>query len=196
MVNQQMRTYVISGCKLLTISIFMLLSLLQPLLAKDNYLRSDNTSIQDEINAIDRMADALLSDLSSNTPRLPTSERKPPTPPSENDIIMQRLQRWAQAWSKGDAEQYIGFYAPDYSPVKMSRNSWLASRKKNITARKKIQVALSEINVIHTQNPETIITRFKQKYRSIHYQDTTYKLLRWKKINGQWYISKEIIIKE
>jgi len=114
---------------------------------------------------------------------------------SENLIksLTKRLFLWQKLWVKGNTQQYIAMYSDNYSPNDKSRQQWIKSRKKNVTAEKNIQVDILNEKIQLVTEQLAVIT-FDQYYQSTNYQDKVRKRLYWKKINGEWNIYREVVL--
>lgn len=126
----------------------------------------------------------------------PTAVTTPPpapalAPANALQVISEPMKNWANAWSSGNIDAYMGFYVPNYAPAGMTHSSWVVNRKARISPDKKIQVAFSDIVMIPSQKSDTIIVNFKQSYKANQYQDNTSKQLVWKKMGDKWLIEKE-----
>jgi hypothetical protein len=102
-----------------------------------------------------------------------------------------RLLDWAAAWSAGDADSYISFYVPDYSPPDSSRKSWLRDRRRKITPARNIRVTLSIQDMLIDDESRTITAIFEQDYAARNYHDTVRKQMIWLLQNGHWRIQEE-----
>jgi tetratricopeptide (TPR) repeat protein len=111
------------------------------------------------------------------------------------DLALQEARRrlldWAAAWSAGDADSYISFYVPDYSPPGSSRKSWLRDRRRKITPARDIRVTLSIQDVLINDASQAITAIFAQDYISRNYHDKVRKQMIWVHKNGQWCIQEE-----
>ena len=110
--------------------------------------------------------------------------------PAAAASVNERLQGWAQAWSAKDADAYMGFYAKDFAPAKYTNARWQNERRRLLSKPGAIDVKVSDVNT--SVKGDTVITRFKQTYRSSNFNDVSTKALTWKSSEeGQWYIVRE-----
>jgi ketosteroid isomerase-like protein len=114
---------------------------------------------------------------------------------TETNTLLGQLEGWQNAWSNGDVERYLGYYKNNYSPPGRTRDSWIKNRKERVIASNNIRVTITEPDVAIQLNQNTAQIRFIQSYRSRSYSDKVEKRLYWKKIDGQWLITKESIIR-
>ena len=84
-------------------------------------------------------ADAALARRDARHPRLP-----PVTPAQSATIAVQRLQDWAAAWMSHDVDQYMGFYGPDFKPLKGTKAAWIADRHRLVGKPGAITVTLTQ----------------------------------------------------
>lgn len=116
----------------------------------------------------------------------------PKTAVADNELLMKlRLNNWAKAWSKGDINAYLKYYAKDFAPDAGTTNeTWKRTRISRISSAKRIQIMLSDVKV--TQNADgTITTTFHQDYKAKNYHDESNKEIVWKKVGAIWVIQAE-----
>ncbi|MDZ4202692.1 MAG: outer membrane protein assembly factor BamE [Gallionella sp.] len=104
--------------------------------------------------------------------------------------ILQRVERWAAAWSSKNAGDYLASYIPDYAPQGMSRAAWEKQRLARIGKPNVIEVGLSEMRV-SVQDELNATATFVQSYRSDVYRDVVEKTLRLVKQGDTWLIADE-----
>lgn len=135
--------------------------------------------------------------LKSAPPRAINLPTKPhfamaPTNLSATDVVKQRLTDWAEAWSEGDVNTYLNYYAADFTPdATTNHETWKQNRISRINPAKKIQVQMRDINVSPGADGNTVTTTFKQNYRAKNYHDDSNKILVWEKIADTWLIKEE-----
>jgi len=102
------------------------------------------------------------------------------------------IEAWAEAWSGGDANTYLGFYSRSFIPPHgLSRKAWEAQRRDRLGAPKSIEIELGSM----TPNPiaeDRIVVTFVQTYRTQGYQDTVQKTLDFTLEDGRWLIVEEL----
>jgi hypothetical protein len=111
------------------------------------------------------------------------------TSPGKEEIV-EAVQSWAKAWSAKNVDAYLGHYAPDFAPSRLSHSAWLAQRRERITAPKDISVAAQDIQVTHATNTRATV-RFKQAYESDRLKSNSTKTLELGLIDGKWLIVRE-----
>lgn len=120
----------------------------------------------------------------------PTETRQAaPAKPAQAAAIEAVVSGWAEAWSRRDVDAYLAAYASDYRADGLSREAWEAQRRDRITAPKRIDVQVSDLNV--TQQGDTATATFRQAYRSDRLNSTVTKTLKLALQGGQWRIVGE-----
>jgi murein L,D-transpeptidase YafK len=98
---------------------------------------------------------------------------------------------WAQAWSKKDADAYLGYYAKDFkTPGGEARDAWEKGRRSRIDAPKSISVAIESPKVT-MRSPEQASVSFRQTYKSDKLSTKSRKTLELVKADGRWLIQEE-----
>ena len=109
---------------------------------------------------------------------------------SDNEVI-KTVNDWAKAWSKGDADAYLAFYAQDFkTPNNESREAWEKSRKARISKSKAIQVSVIDPKVALDDATHASV-KFKQGYRSSTLKSTSAKTLYLVRSGDKWLIQRE-----
>jgi Flp pilus assembly protein TadD len=116
----------------------------------------------------------------------------PAAAPSLDDATATKLvQDWAAAWAAKDADKYLSFYAPDFSPEGgSSRQSWEAQRRARISKPKSIKVAVSDIKVTPLDGGRAEVA-FTQDYQSDVVTNHSTKVLELASAQGTWRIRRE-----
>jgi Flp pilus assembly protein TadD len=118
----------------------------------------------------------------------------PPAPPAaagDTAAIEQVLRDWAAAWSSQDADRYLSFYAPDFTPEGgASRQAWETQRRERIAKPRQIRVGLSELRVV-PQGAGRAQATFRQDYRSDALTNQSTKVLDLAQVDGRWQIRRE-----
>jgi tetratricopeptide (TPR) repeat protein len=116
------------------------------------------------------------------------------TEPAKNSDadITSAVNKWAQAWSSKNLDQYFASYGASFQPAKgESRKSWEQQRRERITRPAKINVEVSNINITSTADDSAKV-HFKQTYRADAKPIYTSKTLMMKKQGDNWFIEQEI----
>lgn len=131
---------------------------------------------------------------SAPTPALrqvtPIPAPAPVTPAQSATIAVQRLQDWAAAWMSHDVDQYLGFYGPDFKPLKGTKATWIAERHRLVGKPGAITVTLSNVQT-HALTDTRVETSFDQAYTSANFKDTMHKTLVWDRVGSEWKIVGE-----
>src|SRR5437667_1073379 len=80
--------------------------------------------------------------------------------------VLKTVRGWAQAWSKKDADAYLGYYAKDFkTPGGEARADWEKTRRDRIAAPKSIAVGIDSPKVTMRGAQQASVS-FRQTYRS------------------------------
>jgi tetratricopeptide (TPR) repeat protein len=113
------------------------------------------------------------------------------TPADASAEVMNAVNGWAQAWSKKDADAYLGYYAKDFkTPGGEARDAWEKGRRSRIEAPKSISVAIESPKVT-MPSPEQASVSFRQTYKSDKLSTKSRKTLELVKSDGRWLIQEE-----
>ncbi len=109
----------------------------------------------------------------------------------ETQDVLNTVNAWAKAWSKGDVAVYLAFYSQDFkTPNGESREAWEKSRKERISKSMSIQVTVIDPKVTLSDKTHAK-ANFKQDYRSKTLKSTTAKTLHLVKSGDKWLIQTE-----
>ena len=127
---------------------------------------------------------------SAPTPALRAVTPVAVTPAQSATIAVQRLQDWAAAWMNHDVSQYMGFYGPDFKPLKGSKPAWIADRRRLVGKPGPISVTLTNVQT-QALTDTRVETSFDQAYTSSNFKDTMHKVLVWDRVGSEWKIVGE-----
>ncbi len=98
---------------------------------------------------------------------------------------------WAAAWQSQDVDGYLNSYSASFTPSKGNLNSWKKLRRSRVSGPSKINLELSnlKVEIIDENNAKA---SFKQYYKADGGPIHTFKTLVFKKVDGNWLITKEI----
>ncbi|MDR7148500.1 tetratricopeptide (TPR) repeat protein [Hydrogenophaga palleronii] len=100
------------------------------------------------------------------------------------------VQKWAQAWSNKSMPDYLGAYAPSFTPTGgQARSDWEAERRARIVPRQRINVEVNDLDV--AVNGDRATARFRQVYTSDTLNVTSLKTLDLVRSGNRWLIVKE-----
>lgn len=106
------------------------------------------------------------------------------------------LERWREAWSKGDADAYLLNYSGDFTPANdLTLDAWIASRKYRVKPEKNISVELNDFDIAMLEELGSGVVEFNQRYQSGNYIENSRKRLELVKEQGSWKIVSEIELK-
>ena len=109
--------------------------------------------------------------------------------------IESSLNSWAKAWSSQDVTLYLESYSEEFVSSKgLSREEWEKERKIRLITPDYIKVNLSDIKV-NQHDVDFVDVDFIQHYQSNNYNDEVIKRLTMQKIDSQWLIIKEKVLK-
>ena len=118
-----------------------------------------------------------------------TDAPAPATGPCSTAIATVRA--WADAWSRQDAELYLGYYSRDFSPPNgLHRKAWKAQRRQRIARPGIIGVKIVDPEVEVCEAHRATVT-FLQIYTSDVYRDRVRKELRLSRQENRWQIVGE-----
>jgi hypothetical protein len=110
--------------------------------------------------------------------------------------VLATMDRWAKSWVYQRIDSYLDCYSPDYRARGFaSHDAWAQNRRQRFLSQDNIELAISNMQVLSTgQNEFTI--RFEQSYRSDNYSDKTLKEVILHKIDDNWLITSENVLKQ
>lgn len=170
-------------------------------------LDASNTGAQNKLSLVRELVGepkaATVAKAEPQKPPEPKAEPKPepkveakaearPAPPANDPAeVVQALNAWAAAWSRKDADGYLGYYAASFDPPgRESRAAWEKTRRERIEAPKSIAVSVDSPKVTMRGNDRAVVT-FRQNYRSDRLKSTSRKSLEMVKTEKGWQIQKE-----
>ena len=104
---------------------------------------------------------------------------------------LKAVQGWAAAWSAKDADQYLSYYAQDFSvPGGASRATWESTREDRLSKPKFIRVSVDDATVKQADATHATVT-FKQTYKSSSLNEVSRKTLVMVKTAAGWQIKEE-----
>lgn len=113
------------------------------------------------------------------------------SPANSQEAITSTVNKWAQAWSNKNLDQYFASYGVSFKPAKgLSRQAWEQQRKERINKPSKISVEISNLKI--ESDDSSAKAKFKQSYRADGKPIRTSKTLLMKRDGDSWYIVEEI----
>ncbi len=147
------------------------------------------SAVADE--AMEAVVETRDADVRAVVEEPPAPAEVPGLSPRPLDEIATVIASWAEAWSMQRTDSYLEFYAESYRPTGgLSVVQWREQRRERITAPRRIEVGISDLEVQLLESERARAT-FSQSYRSDRYQDRTLKTLELVLENGRWKIQNE-----
>ncbi|MFP8966233.1 nuclear transport factor 2 family protein [Pokkaliibacter sp. CJK22405] len=104
--------------------------------------------------------------------------------------LLKTIDGWKTAWSAQNADNYLSYYATDFTPADgESLDAWKNGRRSALARPSWIKIELGEPQVAIVDSHA--IVRFDQHYQANNYEDKVVKELEMVKENGEWKIKKE-----
>ncbi len=132
--------------------------------------------------------------LAAAAPRLaahPQAVVVPAAGAASDGRVEERLRGWAAAWSAGDAEAYLAFYAAGFVPGEgQSRSAWEAKRRRLLAKPGGISIGVEQLELSRPA-ADRVLARFRQRYESYDFSDVVDKALVWVREGGEWRIDAE-----
>ncbi|MEA3543924.1 MAG: tetratricopeptide repeat-containing protein kinase family protein [Thermodesulfobacteriota bacterium] len=101
------------------------------------------------------------------------------------------MQRWAQAWSSQDVDDYLSFYGENFTPpAGKSRVAWEAQRRTRLLAPKHIMVSLDGFK-LNPQEDNRMQVEVIQSYKSDRFADRFKKIFDLQQTEQGWSILRE-----
>jgi ketosteroid isomerase-like protein len=119
------------------------------------------------------------------------AKAEPAATDAEREVLA-AVKAWADAWSRKDADAYLGFYAKDFStPQGEPRSQWEKARRQRLQAPKSISVNIEAARVSRKGDASARVT-FRQDYKSDLLSSRGLKtLVMVKAEDGRWLIQQE-----
>lgn len=108
-----------------------------------------------------------------------------------NAAIRAMISAWAHAWSTQDVGRYLAFYAPSFEPREgQTRKAWEKRRRSRVTRPRSIEVSIGDVEIVQHDGARAAAT-FRQRYRSVRFQDSVTKTLALVLDGDRWLIVAE-----
>lgn len=124
----------------------------------------------------------------------------PAVAPSNADVALvctnleARVNEWADAWRRQDAQKYLSFYSFQYPPLGMSRAQWVNLRTERVT-KPNAGITLKISNIQTKQVGNRMEAIFDQFYDNKTYTDNMKKRLVFNNVEGKCLIVDESAVK-
>jgi len=107
--------------------------------------------------------------------------------------VFAAIEAWRQDWERRDLSRYLAHYADDFWARGYDLARW-QKRKRAVFAGKTFQqITLEDLTLLayprrNDSDPEIVVARFTQDYRSNNYDSRMRKRLYLKRVDGEWKI--------
>ncbi len=122
----------------------------------------------------------------------PPPARPAPKPTAVSAVeadIRRQVSAWRRAWAGKDIDAYISHYHPEFVGNGKNRTQWKAYKDRLNRRYRTIRVSISGLQVKTGGSGATAY--FTQAYKSDKFQSTGYKILEFRKHDGNWKIYRE-----
>lgn len=110
--------------------------------------------------------------------------------------ILKVVDRWAKGWSELNVETYLSCYEKSFFPDKFSSaKSWRDSRRDRFKRQQWVKLKLTGM-VLSLRGGGVYAVEFTQDYESDTYRDVTRKELVFRKLENDWRIAAENVVKQ
>ncbi len=112
---------------------------------------------------------------------------------SSDQELWQTVQSWADAWAGQRVEEYLSFYAGEFTPAGGgSRADWESLRRRRLEAPEYVKLSLALLEIERPADGRAVV-RFVQSYESDRFRDTVTKALEMVHTGGGWRIVRETV---
>jgi murein L,D-transpeptidase YafK len=110
----------------------------------------------------------------------------------QREEMLERVEKWRDRWSALDTEAYLKFYASDFTTEGMDRKAFAAHKRRVNSGKSSIEVQVSDLELYrYPGNPDLVLARFTQDYRSNNLTRSTRKQQYWRREGDDWQIVRE-----
>ena len=103
--------------------------------------------------------------------------------------LLDAIERWQGDWQSLDTDGYLSHYSSAYRDREEDYRELQARVRRNARAKTFVKVGVSNVDLLlYSRDPELIVARFDQDYRSNNYSTAYRKQQFWKAENGAWKI--------
>lgn len=150
-----------------------------------------------QFDKVDLLAKARPLNPTSIEKTLAKSESKPVPDPTakDRDLLLARVNSWAEAWRAKDADKFLAFYSTQFIPEgRANKKQWEAQRRKRFASTDAITLQLDNLETTIAGNQAQV--SFRQQFESGRYRDEVQKTLHFARENGVWMIVAERVVKK
>lgn len=106
------------------------------------------------------------------------------------EALLQEIEIWRADWQSQNTDQYLRHYANNFYGYNMDIGRWSQEKRRIQAAKPKVQIALSNLSVMHSPNTEQVmaVVTFEQDFRSPVMQNQMRKRQYWVHDGQHWKI--------
>lgn len=124
-------------------------------------------------------------------PAEPKQPESKPVVDNQEQVVIDAVNAWADAWAAQNVDRYLDSYARDFkTPGGESRKQWENTRRERVSRPAKISVNLQNINVKMESAAAAKVT-FRQIYKATGLDANSNKTLNLVKEGSRWLIKQE-----
>jgi murein L,D-transpeptidase YafK len=119
---------------------------------------------------------------------------------NEKDLLsnqlQQRIEAWRDSWEKQQANNYLNFYAADFTSQKgENKSQWTARKQQLFAFNQPHQIQINALLLLrYPSQGELVVAEFDQRYQRGSKIDVERKRLWWQQQQGEWLIIYEEVL--
>lgn len=157
----------------------------RPFLTSEGCVVIDNDSLVALADEIGAGATMVLS--SEELQWVPSTEHA-----GKAESLQQALAAWESAWESRNSEDYLAFYANDFSDLHRNKSQWSTYKQKINAEKSFIEVEVADVSMlVEPAQPGVVNVVFRQKYASDNYRWQGEKQQLWRQDAQGWKIIYE-----
>ena len=100
------------------------------------------------------------------------------------------MEDWRSAWSAIDNDQYLDYYADNFTSLDRDLEQWVEYKNRIHRAKDWIEVDISDLNILaYPGEVDLVVTEYIQDYRSSNFNAKGKKQIFWRRqVDGSWKI--------
>lgn len=167
----------------------------RPPLASDGCVVFSNDDMNYLLKQVDWQTTRVITDQS-----LQWTTNEVQRQPNEKDALskqlQQRIEAWRNAWEKQQTNNYLNFYAADFTSQKGENKSQWTTRKQQLFALNQAHVIqVNGLLLLHyPSQDDLVVAEFDQRYQRGSKIDVERKRLWWQQQQGEWLIVYEEVL--
>jgi tetratricopeptide (TPR) repeat protein len=112
---------------------------------------------------------------------------------NQDTLLIEKVRKWAKAWSSKDFANYTASYASDYRDKFSTHTQWVEYRRGRILGPGSIKVEIADFTVKQRDSNRATVD-FTQAFSSPRYSDRVVKRLEFHRVGSQWKIASERVL--